>query len=66
MIGEPDFVSPVYRFTLTPLCNYLETVTVINLPTFAVHKAETSNFLIPKTENLTLEGTYKVTIVAEI
>ena len=48
------------------MCNYPETVTVIDLPTFAQHQEPDSTFSIPKIEDLSLEGTYLVTVRSQI
>ena len=67
-IGAPDLfnVSP-YVFDENPFCGYPETVTLTNLPGFALHNAPTTDdFSIPKTPDLALIGVYTVTIRSEI
>lgn len=55
-------VSP-YIFDEAPVCNYPETVTLTNLPTFARHNAPASDdFSLPKTADLALLGAYTVKI----
>ena len=55
-----------YKFDESPVCNYPETVTLTSLPVFVTHKLPTSNFDIPKTIDLSLIGSYVVTIRSEI
>ena len=66
IIGDPTFTSSIYSQLQTPTCNYPETVTAINLPSFASHSLPDANIVIPKTEQLPLDGTYTVTFQAEI
>lgn len=66
IIGEELLLSPIYVFEESPQCNYLETVTVTDLPSFAVLKESNERFEVPQTEDLTLAGTYKVKIRSEI
>ena len=49
-----------------PVCNYPETVTVTNLPAFAVHNEPTSDFTIAQNNDLGLIGEYVVTLRSEI
>ena len=59
-------VSP-YVFDEEPVCNYLETVTLSNLPPFVTHNAPaTDDFSVPYTADLDLIGAYTVTIRSEI
>ena len=59
-------VSP-YVFDEDPVCNYSETVTVSNLPTFVTHNAPFSDdFTLPKNTDLFLLGAYTVTVRSEI
>ena len=61
-----DNVSP-YIFFENPVCNYPEMVTLINLPTFVTHNAATNDdFTVPVTSDLSLIGSYPVTIRSEI
>ena len=55
-----------YKFDESPVCNYPETVTLTSLPVFVTHNMSTSNFDIPKTIDLSLIGSYVVTIRSEI
>ena len=55
-----------YKFDQDPFCNYPETVTLTNLPNFVTHNKLTSDFTIPKTNDLSLIGKYFVTIKSEI
>ena len=67
-IGAPDLtnVGP-YVFDEEPVCNYPETVTLTNLPIFVTHNAPaTDDFTIPTTSDLSLLGSYTVTIRSEI
>ena len=66
IIGDPDLTSIQYQFEETPVCGYPETVTVTNLPVFVTHSEATADFTIPKTEDLSLDGTYSVTLRSEI
>lgn len=67
-IGGPDLlnVSP-YVFDENPVCNYPETVTISNLPVFATHNGPTTDdFSLPQTTDLSLLGSYTVTVRSEI
>ena len=67
-IGAPDLlnVSP-YVFDEDPVCNYSETVTLTGLPAFVTHNAQTSDdFTLPQNDDLSLIGSYTVTIRSEI
>lgn len=55
-----------YVFDEEPVCNYPETVTIMNLPTFAMHNEPTSDFTIPQNNDLDLIGEYIVTIKSQI
>ena len=65
-IGSADSVLGNYVFDESPVCNYPETVTVTNLPTFAQHNEPTSNFDIFEVTDLSLAGDYTVTLRSEI
>ena len=65
-IGAPDLTSTKYSFVEDPECNYPEIVTLQNLPAFVTHNEETSDFTIPLNRDLSLIGSYKVTIRSEI
>ena len=65
-IGAPDLTSESYSFIEDPECNYPETVTLINLPDFVIHNEATSDFTIPSNSDLSLIGSYTVTIRSEI
>ena len=59
-------MSP-YVFDENPVCNYPETVTFTDLPTFVTHNAPTSDdFTVPVNNDLSLLGSYTVTIRSEI
>jgi hypothetical protein len=59
-------VSP-YIFDESPACNYPETVTLTDLPTFVTHNAPTTeDFTVPVNSDLSLIGSYVVTIRSEI
>ena len=66
IIGDPEFLSSKYLFDETPVCNYPETVTVTNLPSFASHNELAKDFNIPMTEQHDLDGIYTVTLKSEI
>ena len=46
-VGELDLTDGYYVFDEAPVCNYPETVTIKNLPSFTQHSEENSNFVIP-------------------
>ena len=46
-IGELSLTAGKYVFDESPVCNYPETVTVTNLPAWAVHNEPSSDFTIP-------------------
>ena len=55
-----------YIFVEDPICQYPETVTLTNLPEFIVHNEDTSDFTLAKNTNLSIIGSYIVTIKSEI
>ena len=56
-IGSPGLINiGSYIFEEDPVCNYPETTTVTNLPTFVTHNEETSDFTISKINDLSLLG----------
>ena len=55
-----------YTFDEDPICDYPETVTLTNLPTFVTHNLASSDFDLPQTSDLSLIGSYEVTIRSEI
>jgi len=55
-----------YIFDEDPVCNYPETVTLFGLPAFVTHIDPDSNFDLPQTNDLSLIGSYPVTIRSEI
>ena len=65
-IGDPDITDGPYIFTEDPVCNYPETVTLTDLPLWAQHNENTSDFTIPQTGDLSLIGEHVVTISSEI
>lgn len=65
-IGEPDTFSDQYAFIQTPACGYAENVTIIGLPDFIEHRAESRDFAIRQTLDHALHGNYTVTIKSEI
>ena len=65
-IGAPDLTSVKYSFDEKPACHYPEIVTLINLPDFVTHNGDTNDFTIPSNNDLSLIGSYTVTIRSEI
>ena len=65
-IGAPTLTSPKYSFVEDPACSYPETVTFIDLPPFVTHNEGTSDFTIELNLDLSIIGSYKVTIRSEI
>ena len=65
-IGEPDLTDGYYIFDEDPVCNYPETVTVTNSPTFLIHNEPQSDFTIRQNNDQSLVGVYKVTLKSEI
>ena len=53
-------------FDEDPVCNYPETVTLTNLPSFVVHNEPSSDFTIEKNTDLGIIGGYTATIYSEI
>ena len=47
-------------------CGYTETITVSNLPPFAVHNQANADFTVPQTSDLSLIGIYTVTVQGAI
>ena len=65
-IGAPTLTSPQYSFVEDPACHYPETVTLIGLPSFVTHNEATSDFTIDQNTDLSLIGSYTVTLRSEI
>ena len=65
-IGALEKTDGLYTFDEDPVCNYPETITLTDLPTFVTHNESTSDFTIPLTDDLSLLGEYTVTIKSEI
>ena len=65
-IGSLTITDGLYVFDEDPVCNYPETVTLTNLPSFVTHNEASSDFTIPQTGDLSLLGEYTVTIKSEI
>ena len=65
-IGALALTDGFYVFDEDPVCNYPETVTLTNLPSFATHNEDSSDFTIPQTGDLSLLGEYPVRIRSEI
>ena len=65
-IGAPDFTSPKYSFIETPACQYPETVILTNLPAFVLHNEDTADFTILQNNDLSILGSYTVTLRSEI
>ena len=65
-IGAPSLTSLKYSFVEDPPCSYPETVTLVNLPDFVMHNESTSDFTISQNSDLSLIGSYPVTIRSEI
>ena len=61
-IGGATLTGGSYSFTQTPNCKYGENVELTNLPSFVTHRVFNKNFVIQKTENRDLVGTYVVTM----
>ena len=55
-----------YIFKEDPGCDYPNTITITGLPDFVIHNLATSDFNIPKNQDLDLIGEYIVTIRSEI
>ena len=65
-VGAPTLTDGLYIFDEDPVCNYPETVTLTNLPVFVTHNEPSSDFTIPKNNDLDIIGGYTVTIRSEI
>ena len=66
-IGSADMINiGKYIFDEDPVCNYPETVTLTDLPAFITHNEGSSDFTLPKNTDLSLIGSYPVTIRSEI
>ena len=65
-VGGPSMTDGLYIFDEDPVCNYPETVTLTNLPTFVQHNEQSSDFTIPKNTDLNIIGAYIVKIRSEI
>ena len=58
--------SEKYRFDEDKLCNYEETVTILGMPSFVVHNLASSDFTIAKNLDLSLIGSFSVTVKSSI
>ena len=65
-IGSPSLTSDKYSFDEDKPCGYTETVTIEGLPAFMEHNAASSDFKIQLNTDLTLIGSYEVTVKSEI
>ena len=65
-IGAPGVTSDKYIFDEDQPCDYAETVTISNLPAFMEHNEATSDFSIAQNSDLSLIGSYTVTIKSQI
>ena len=65
-VNQPDLTTGFYQFEENPVCNYPQTVTLTNLPAFAIHNEPTSDFTIAQNNDLGLIGAYTVRIRSEV
>ena len=65
-IGGATMSDGQYAFSQNPSCGYPETVTVSNLPAFAIHNQPSRDFTIPQNNDSSLQGEYVVTLRSEI
>ena len=65
-VGDPTLIAGHYAFEENPLCGYPKTVTVTDLPSFATHNRDSSDFTILATTDLNLIGDYKVIVKSQI
>ena len=66
-VGDSDLIAiGEYASGQSPNCEYPETITLTNLPSFMSHNDVDKNFDIPQTSDLSLVGSYVVTIRSEI
>ena len=61
-IGSPSMTSSQYVFDEDKPCGYEETVTVTGMPNFMTHNEDTSDFTIASNPDLSLIGSYTVTV----
>ena len=65
-VNQATLTAGNYQFDESPVCNYPKTVTVTNLPAWTLHNVASSDFTIPQNDNLSLVGSYTVTLRSEI
>ena len=65
-IGVPAKTDGTYSFGENPICDYTETVTVTNLPSFVTHNSGSADFTLNEINDLSLIGEYIVTLRSEI
>ena len=65
-IGKPTYIDGLYSFGEDPICDYAETVTVTNLPSFVTHNNGSADFTISEINDLSLIGEYVITIRSQI
>jgi len=65
-VGSASETSTTYLFKSSPDCLYAQQITVTGLPAFAADNRSTRNFSVPQTSNLSLVGSYSVTVQASV
>jgi hypothetical protein len=66
-LGEPGLANVGrYAFVEDPVCNYDQTVSLTNLPSFVTHNKAAADFSLPQMSDLDLIGSYVVTMRSEI
>ena len=65
-MGAPAKTTGSYSFVQDPICDYPETVTISNLPTFLTNNEATADFTVSALSDLSLIGEYTITVRSEI
>ena len=55
-----------YAFEQSPFCDYTETISVTNLPSFATHNSGSKDFTVASTADKSFVGEHVVTIRSEL
>ena len=65
-LGNPTMTDGTYAFEQSPFCNYPETVSVTNLPSFATHNIGNKDFTVTSTADKSFVGEHVVTIRSKL
>ena len=64
--GDPNVVTDQYEFIQNPDCQYVVSITANVVPTHINHDPTGQDFTVPATSDLSLIGSYPITVRAEL